>query len=170
MWWTSQTLTWLPLYLVLLGLLRQRLGSWVRWGWALAGIAVCIAGTDALSARWAKPTFERPRPSHTPELQDGLHLVVPPGESAPYRGGAFGFVSSHAANHMGIAVFVGGLLGGGVWRWGLVVWAIVIGYSRVYLGVHFPGDVLGGFLLGGLWGWLVERGWQRWNRGQTSAT
>ncbi|MEY5042862.1 MAG: hypothetical protein RJA19_89 [Bacteroidota bacterium] len=163
MWWTSHSLTWVPLYLLLLGMLRVRLGSWARWGWAVAGITLCLAGTDMLSARLAKPTFERLRPSHTPALQDDLHLVTPPGAAEPYRGGSYGFVSSHAANHMGIAVFVGGLLGGGVWLWGLVVWAVVIGYSRVYLGVHFPFDVLGGFLLGAGWGGGVTWVWRRFH-------
>lgn len=164
MWWASSTWTWLPLYVALLWALRQRLGSWSRWGWAWAIIALSLVGTDMGSARLAKPLVERPRPSHEAALVDELHVVVPPGRDEPYRGGAFGFFSSHAANHMGIAVLVGGLLGGGWVLVGLVAWALAIGYSRIYLGVHYPGDVLVGAVWGALWGGACFAFWTRWMR------
>ena len=152
MWWVSQTWTWLPLYAVLLWALKRHLGSWARWGWAWAAIALSLAGTDMGSARLAKPLVERPRPTHEPALMAELHVVIPPGQTQPYRGGAFGFFSSHAANHMGIAVLVGSLLGGGWALVALVGWALVIGYSRIYLGVHYPGDVVVGAAWGAMWG------------------
>ena len=161
MWGVSQTWFWVPLYLLLLVALRRRLGNWARWGWALAAIALSLAGTDLVSARIAKPMVERPRPSHELALAPELHVVTPPGRTEPYRGGAYGFFSSHAANHMGIAVLVGGLLGGGWTLVALVVWALLIGYSRIYLGVHYPGDVLVGAAWGGVWGAVC---WWLWNR------
>jgi undecaprenyl-diphosphatase len=127
----------------------------------MAVIALSLAGTDLGSARLAKPLVERPRPSHEEVLQAELHVVTPPGRTAPYRGGAYGFFSSHAANHMGIAVLVGGLLGGGWPLVALVGWALVIGYSRIYLGVHYPGDVLVGAAWGAIWGSACLAIWNR---------
>ena len=161
MWWVSQTWFWVPLYVLLLVALRRRLGNWARWGWALVAIAMSLAGTDLVSARIAKPMVERPRPSHEPALAAELHVVTPAGRTEPYRGGAYGFFSSHAANHMGIAVLVGSLLGGGWTLAALVVWALLIGYSRIYLGVHYPGEIFVGAAWGALWGGVC---WWVWNR------
>lgn len=148
MWWVSKPLFWTPLYLAMLWAVGRQLG----WGRPMAlfaaCVALCVTGTDVISARVLKPSVARLRPSHEPALVHDVHLVEErPGEL--YRGGRFSFVSSHAANHMGIAVLFGGLLGG-AWAWGLLAWALLIGFSRIHLGVHYPGDVLGGFLVG--WG------------------
>ena len=153
MWAVSGLWLWIPLYAFLLWRLwiRARRRP-TRMAAVVLGLVVCVAGTDLVSARIMKPGFQRLRPSHRAELRDDIHLVTPPGEAAPYKGGRFGFVSSHAANHTGIAVFVGLLLGGGVWLWGLLLWALLIGYSRIYLGGHFPADVAVGTLVGAIWG------------------
>ena len=148
MWWVSKPLFWTPLYVAMVWAVGQRLG----WRRPLALFAVCVGlcvtGTDVVSARVLKPNVARLRPSHEPALVDQVHLVEErPGEW--YRGGKYSFVSSHAANHMGVAVLFGGLLGG-AWGWGLLAWALLIGFSRIHLGVHYPGDVLGGFVVG--WG------------------
>ena len=148
MWWVSKPLFWTPLYVAMVWAVGQRLG----WRRPLALFAVCVGlcvtGTDVVSARVLKPNVARLRPSHEPALVDQVHLVEErPGEL--YRGGKYSFVSSHAANHMGVAVLFGGLLGG-AWGWGLLAWALLIGFSRIHLGVHYPGDVLGGFVVG--WG------------------
>ena len=166
MWWVSEPMSWTPLYMVLLIMIWKRTSKAVGEGRGrnyavkLIILGLCIATTDAVSARFTKPYFARLRPSHTPELQTDIHLVTPPGETTPYRGEKYGFVSSHAANHMGISVLIGLWLGGS-WFWGLVFWAVLIGYSRIHLGVHFPGDVLGGMVLGtaagGLWWWISQR-------------
>jgi undecaprenyl-diphosphatase len=158
MWWVSQPLFWMPLYVVMVWSCKSVLGTWKQRAMVAACLVLCVAGTDAISARVLKPSVERLRPSHEPSLAGQVHLLQErPGEL--YRGGRYGFVSSHAANHMGVAVFFSGLLGGG-WTWGLLAWAFLIGYSRIHLGVHYPGDVLGGFVVG--WGvgalaWVLAR-------------
>lgn len=160
MWWVSKPLFWIPLYVAMIWAVGQRLG----WGRPLALFAVCVGlcvtGTDVISARVLKPSVARLRPSHQPALVDQVHLVEErPGEL--YRGGKYSFVSSHAANHMGVAVLFGGFLGG-AWGLSLLAWALLIGFSRIHLGVHYPGDVLGGFLVGwgiGAWALYMARHW-----------
>ncbi|MDA0729753.1 MAG: phosphatase PAP2 family protein [Bacteroidetes bacterium] len=162
MWWVSQPLFWIPLYAAMVWSCKTVLGTWKQRAWIAACLVLCVAGTDAVSARVLKPSVERLRPSHEPALAGEVHLVEErPGEL--YRGGRYGFVSSHAANHMGVAVLFGGLLGA-AWSWGLLAWALLIGYSRIHLGVHYPGDVLGGFVVG--WGigalaWVLARRGQK---------
>ena len=158
MWWVSRTRTWIPLQAVLV---------WQLWRWsgrrgrqfaaALFAVAVCIGTTDAVSSRVLKPGVARLRPSHDPALAASVHLVTPPGDAAPYTGGRYGFVSSHAANTAGVAVLVGGLLGA-AWMWPLLAVSLLIGYSRIYLGVHFPLDVACGMGLGVAVGTAVRWG------------
>ena len=161
MWWVSKPLFWTPLYVAMIWAVGRRLD----WGRPVALVAVCVGlcvtGTDVISARVLKPSVARLRPSHEPALVDQVHLVEErPGEL--YRGGKYSFVSSHAANHMGVAVLFGGLLGG-AWGWGLLAWALLIGFSRIHLGVHYPGDVVGGFLVGWGMGALALTVARRWS-------
>jgi undecaprenyl-diphosphatase len=97
-----------------------------------------------------KPYFGRLRPSQEPSLQEWIHLVE------GYRGGKFGFASSHAANTFGSATFFF-LWFRNIKRWviWLFVWAAFMTYTRVYLGVHYPGDVLVGALVGIVCGWTA---------------
>ena len=135
--------TWIPLYVFLLFLLQRRLG-WRGLAWALPVIGLMILCSDQGSVQLFKESVHRLRPCHEPTLSGMVHLV-PEG-----CGGQYGFVSSHAANHSAIAFFMIGMLGGRP-RWSipaLVLWAALVGYSRIYLGVHYPGDVLVGSLFG----------------------
>jgi len=91
------------------------------------------------------------RPCHHPGLKDLLHL-------ADGCGGKFGFVSSHAANTMGLAVLVSLILKNRAITVSMLAFALVNGYSRIYLGKHFVFDVIGGFLLGALIAYGVYRG------------
>lgn len=147
MWFVSGKIQWLPLYLLLLGYIIYR----YKWQSISIVIAMIIAITlaDQLAVKAFKEVFERLRPSHNPDIQHLVHIVN------SYRGGAYGFVSNHAANSFALAVFISFLLKKRIITAGMLFWAACVSYSRIYLGVHYPGDILGGALLGSLIGWLV---------------
>jgi len=149
-YWGTQSLVWLPLYLFLLILVIRRF----RWNtlWILLFIAVMILVSDQL-ANFAKDLFARPRPTHEPGLT-GIHTVY------GYTGGQFGFYSSHASNTMAIAVFLIILLRGmnRYLSWLILLWAFFMSYTRIYLGVHYPGDILIGMVAGGVIGWIAVTG------------
>ena len=152
----SARLTWVPLYLFFLFLLQRRYG-WKGLLCAVPAIALMILFSDSGSVMLFKETVQRLRPCHEPLLNGLVHLVP---ENC---GGQYGFVSSHASNHFAIALFMTGALRG-VPRWAapmLLFWAALIAYSRVYLGVHYLGDVFVGALYGGLIGsifaWVFQK-------------
>jgi len=141
MFWISKTIFWLPLYGFLLFLIvkHYKKDTWI----ILIGIALAIIITDQLTSTLMKPFFLRLRPSRDPSLEGLVHFVN------GYRGGKYGFASSHAANTMATALMVWFLLKSHYrWIWTLFIWAIVVGYSRIYLGVHYPGDIIVGMLVG----------------------
>ena len=147
MWEISGKLTWLPLYLILLGYIIYRF----RWRSLLimGFIALLITLADQFSVHLFKEVFMRLRPCHNPEIADMVHLVN------NHCGGQYGFVSSHAANTFAIASFTSFLLRRRWYGIFIFTWAAVVSYSRIYLGVHYPGDILGGALLGFLLGFLL---------------
>jgi undecaprenyl-diphosphatase len=137
----TKTIFWLPLYLFLLYLVikNYKKDSWI----VLLGIALAILLADQITASIMKPFFERLRPSREPSLQGLVHLVN------GYTGGKYGFASSHAANTFATALFFWTIFKNKYrWMWILFVWAVVMTYSRIYLGVHYPGDIIVGMLVG----------------------
>ena len=110
--------------------------------------ALIFAFTDQISAGIIKPLVQRLRPSHDSSIMDQLHFVN------DYHGGAYGFVSSHAANCFGLAVWVSYLYKRRSLVTAMMLYAVLNCYSRIYLGVHFPGDIICGTILGILCGWL----------------
>jgi undecaprenyl-diphosphatase len=117
----------------------------------IPAIFVVFAITDLASVHLFKNVFLRLRPCHEPALSGLVHLVN------NRCGGSYGFVSSHAANTFGLAIMVL-LLFKKLNPWigyGMVIWAAMVSYSRIYLGVHYPGDILGGALLGSFAAWGV---------------
>jgi len=154
MWQVSEPQTWIPVYLFLLFLLKQRFG-WKGLAWSVPVIALMVLCSDSGSVLLFKNTVQRLRPSHVEALNGSIHLLTDD-KGELQRGGSFGFVSSHASNHFAIAVFMIGVLHASVRGLApvLILWAVLIGYSRIYVGVHYPGDVLVGALYGAMIGWI----------------
>jgi undecaprenyl-diphosphatase len=115
----------------------------------LAMLVLAFLLADQVSSGLIKHLVERLRPTHEPSLGDAVHIVN------GYRGGMYGFVSSHAANSFAAAMFISLLMRHRMVTISLFTWAALQCYSRVYLGVHYPGDILGGLAVGLLAGWLV---------------
>ena len=155
MWIISAKTTWIPLYLLLIVLLvyryRQPAPTTVKWLQKVPACVVMILTivaavglADFIASGILKDWVARPRPSRVPELEGVLHLVN------GYKSGRYGFVSSHAANTMAC-----GLLFSLIWRKkittiSLMLWVAANCYSRMYLGVHYPLDILGGLIVGAL--------------------
>lgn len=151
----TAAVTWVPLYVALFYVVLRNNESMKSIVFILLGAACCVALSGTLNDLFVKPNVARPRPSH--DMQIGLLVDVVGG----YRGGAYGFFSSHAANTFSIAVFIGLLMRSKALGIALVLWSLVNGWTRVYLGVHYPGDVLCGLLWGACAGsvvyWLYYR-------------
>ncbi len=148
MWFASGETSWYPFYFLLALLLISyfRKKSWLL----LLLIIPLVICTDQLSSTIIKGMEIRYRPSHISGIQNLLHYVN------NYHGGLYGFVSGHATNVSGFAVYLT-LITKQKINWLpylLFPWALFVCYSRVYLGVHFPGDVIGGLFFGSFTGWM----------------
>lgn len=158
MYYTTQTWFWIPLYLFLLWLVIKDFKK--EWWIPIIGIGVTILIADQVTSSIMKPFFARLRPSQEPSLQSVIHLVKDRNGDF-YTGGLYGFASSHAANTFGTATFFVLLFSSSrKWIVWLFLWAAVMTYTRIYLGAHYPGDILvGGIVgvIGGLAGTWVTR-------------
>ena len=156
MWWISERSPWIPFYVFLIVMMIGRL-KWKKGLIAVVSIVLVVVIADRFTSGFMKPYFERPRPSHEKRIRDQVHVLTNP-NGDEYRGGAYGFASSHSANAFGMAMFMF-LLFRGRWRW-MFAWAFVVAYSRIYLGVHYPGDIIVGGLVGILAAWGVFKLYQ----------
>ncbi|HNW69134.1 MAG TPA: phosphatase PAP2 family protein [Bacteroidales bacterium] len=145
-WWATQPLVWIPVYIILLYLVIKV----YRWQaiFVVLFTIISITLTDQISVHLFKDVFMRLRPCHNPNIQMQVHTMN------GYCGGEYGFVSSHAANYFGLAVFLSVIFFRKI-RFFIpfvLLWAALISYSRIYLGVHYPADVFCGAVLGCLIG------------------
>lgn len=148
-------LTWAPLYAFMLFWII-RYNTKYAFAFILLTI-VCFGITDYVSASILKPWLSRPRPCYEPELQPILRDLVG-------CGGQYGFPSSHASNHFGLATFWYWsiyFIRGKKWHW-LWVWAALICYAQIYVGKHYPLDIIGGAVFGFLTGSLLAKIFERW--------
>lgn len=162
MWYISKSTTWLPLYALLVGLVIWRFGVLdyrvlrhtkricvLQCVLIFVAFAIAVGGADYISSGIIKHSVCRLRPTHNPSLEGMLHIVC------GYRGGMYGFVSSHAANTMACALLFSLLWRSRVATVGMMLWVLLNCYSRMYLGVHYPLDIAGGLIVGSLVALLV---------------
>ena len=140
--------TWLLLYLCFLLVFIYK-NKWKEVLCVVLAVGLVILLCDQISSGFFKPFFQRFRPTRHPDFKDIVDTVL------GYRGGNYGFISSHAANAFGFTTFIALLFRNRVFTLCFLVFAILTGYSRIYLGVHFISDVIVGTIVGVIIGYVV---------------
>ncbi len=135
---------WAPLYIFMLAFVTLNYGK-RGWWWSLAFVCM-IALADITSSRIFKEGFERLRPCQDPLFFQNVRLLL------KHCSSSYSFTSSHAANHFGMATFlyITAYRYIGRWTWVFFAWAFFVSYAQVYVGVHYPADVIGGGIIGAL--------------------
>ena len=146
-WLITGKFAWIPMICVLLYCSFRH--NWKVGVSMIVAVALVITLCDQISSGIIKDAVCRLRPTHDPDIGGLVHVVN------DYRGGQYGFVSSHAANSFGVAVFLAMVFRRRLFTWVILAWALILSYSRIYLGVHYPGDIVCGGLLGAALGALV---------------
>ena len=144
-------LFWAPLYVFVVAFMLENFG--LRKGWImLAGLLLAVGLSDFTSSTLIKKNVQRLRPCNDIRLETTVVERIP-------CGSGYSFTSSHAANHFAVAVYLVAVLGVAAPWAGRVflTWAALVAFSQIYVGVHFPFDVLGGGILGSVIGWWVYR-------------
>ncbi|MBC8619708.1 phosphatase PAP2 family protein [Parabacteroides faecis] len=148
MWIFSGKTVWLPLAaFILIVLLYKK--KWRESILILLAIVLVVTLCDQFASHVCKPIFTRFRPTHHPDFMDQVKTVF------GYRGGKYGFISSHAANAFGFATYMSLLFRYRLFTWTIFLWAVLTAYTRVYLGVHFISDIVPGAIAGVFFGGLV---------------
>lgn len=149
--WLRDAVFWAPLYIFVLSFILLNYGRKGLW-WSI-GFICCVALADLVGTRVFKYGFERLRPCADPEFSMYVRLLL------KRCSGSYSFISNHAANHFALATFVAHTFYPVFRRWVYIgyIWAFFIAYAQVYVGVHYPLDVLGGAGLGILAGLLTAR-------------
>lgn len=141
--------TWIPLYLSLLYVVIRANKNIRDVLLLLAAVGLCVLLAGTVDDEIVKPLVARWRPTHDPEIGALVDVVN------NYRGGNYGFFSAHASNTFSIAIFFSLLMRQRLLTCFLVGWSLINCYTRLYLGVHYPGDITVGLLWGGFVGWFV---------------
>jgi len=151
MYWLSDKWIWVPMYVFMAYLIVKHYK--MKGILIILTVGVVIALCDQTASHLIKHAVMRLRPSHEPSLVGLIHL------SKAGPGGMYGFVSSHAANAFGLATFLYFVLDGRlrILKYWLFIWAILVSYSRIYNGVHYPGDVIVAAIIGTLIGWGMSK-------------
>lgn len=143
MWTISGRFVWIPLLLFILFLFFYKTPQKEAYLVTLFFILLFVA-CDQVSSGLFKPIFERLRPTHHPDFKNAVDVVN------NYRGGMYGFISGHATNSFGLAVFLSLLFKNRWLTFTALLWAAINSFSRIYLGVHFVSDIVGGIIVGTL--------------------
>ncbi|WP_288275794.1 phosphatase PAP2 family protein [uncultured Prevotella sp.] len=146
--------TWIPLYLGLFYLVLKNNDNVQKVLLVLGCAGLCVFLAGSLNDLFVKPWVARWRPSRDPEVAMLVDVVN------GYRGGRYGFFSSHAANTFSLAIFFTLLVRSKVLSVAMILWSLLNCWTRLYLGVHFPGDILCGLLWGGVVGtgmWFLHQ-------------
>ena len=150
LWIFTGKAVWLPLaFLILLVLIYKK--NWRESLLILLAIVLVVTLCDQFASQVCKPVFTRFRPTHHPDFMDQVKTVF------GYRGGLYGFISSHAANAFGFATLMALIMRDKLFGWTIFFWAALTAYTRVYLGVHFISDIVPGAISGVFFGYLVYR-------------
>ena len=150
MWIFTGKAVWLPLaFLILLVLIYKK--NWRESLLILLAIVLVVTLRDQIASHVCKPVFTRFRPTHHPDFMDQVKTVF------GYRGGLYGFISSHAANAFGFATLMALIMRDKLFGWTIFFWAVLTAYTRVYLGVHFISDIVPGAISGVFFGYLVYK-------------
>jgi len=158
MWTISSLLVWIPLFLFILFLFFYKTPRKEALLVTVFFILVFVS-SDQVSSSLFKPFFERFRPTHHPDFKDLVDIVN------GYRGGRYGFISGHATNSFGLAVFLSLVFRHRAVTLCALFWATLNSYSRIYLGVHFVSDIVAGMMTGALLALLLY-GIMIWLRGR----
>ncbi|MDR2920097.1 MAG: phosphatase PAP2 family protein [Tannerella sp.] len=150
MWLYSDLVIWIPLALLVIFTIVYKTNH-IEYLLILLSIVLVFCICDQLSTHIIKPLIARPRPTHYPTIMEHVHTLY------GYSGGRYGFISGHAANSFGFAMFTALLFRNKFYSVIILLWAVIISYSRVYLGVHFFSDVVGGMIIGIIIGYLIYK-------------
>lgn len=153
-WIVSGKLTWVPLYLLIIFLL------WRRYGWrqtllAMVFMAVMVVAVDQM-CNVLKDLIGKMRPTHNPDLEGLINLVRRP-DGTFYKGYIYGSVSAHATTTFAIMAFSTSLVRASWFTILMIFWVLLVCYSRIYIGAHYPLDIVAGALLGIASGVLMVR-------------